>query len=208
MNGRTRQQLFATLHEQFDLSELRKLAFDLGLDHENLPGETRRDFVISLISTAQNHGKLEQLNALLNESLVQRANVPPRSPQPESQNRIPFLLIGLVAIVIVVVALIWLWPTGDRPNGTATPADTILLQVQVVSSDNQTAVANAKVTLSLADQLFPQERTDSNGIAVFRLSAETRDEIARITVEANEQVEDQTITVKPGMSAVEFQIRP
>ncbi|GJM42020.1 MAG: hypothetical protein DHS20C20_23020 [Ardenticatenaceae bacterium] len=207
MNGRTQKQLYEILHNQLNLSELRALAFRLGIDHENLPGDTRRDFVISLIETAQRHNKLAQLNQLVDTELENRDGPTPPS-HPNKQNQVPLWAIGLVGLVILVIAAIMLWPEGNSATETPTPEGTILLQVQVVSSENQTAVSNAKVSLNIAEELFPQQRTDSNGLAVFRLEAQLEGEIARITVEANEQVETQTISVMSGMRAVEFQIRP
>jgi hypothetical protein len=49
------------LVSSFSLSELRDLCFDLGIDFEDVPGETRRMKVIELIGHLQRRGRLEEL---------------------------------------------------------------------------------------------------------------------------------------------------
>lgn len=67
MNGRTPQKLYALLDKHFNISELRQLAFTLGIDHENLEGSTKRDFILALISHAQRHALITELEALIEE---------------------------------------------------------------------------------------------------------------------------------------------
>ena len=47
--------------QYFDLGELRTIAFDLGISHDDLRGSTRSEFVESLIGYCHRNGKLSQL---------------------------------------------------------------------------------------------------------------------------------------------------
>ncbi|VAW39360.1 hypothetical protein MNBD_CHLOROFLEXI01-1769 [hydrothermal vent metagenome] len=64
MNGRTPQQLKSLLENRFNPSELRQLAFALDIDHEDLEGNTKPVFILSLIGYAQRHDLIESLSEL------------------------------------------------------------------------------------------------------------------------------------------------
>lgn len=51
------------LIEAFNLSELKKLCFDLDIRHESLPGETIDDKARELVAYCCRHGRLPQLVA-------------------------------------------------------------------------------------------------------------------------------------------------
>jgi hypothetical protein len=55
------------LAEYFNISELRGLCFDLGIDYENLPGETRSDFAREVLDYAKRHGQIPELFAKVKE---------------------------------------------------------------------------------------------------------------------------------------------
>lgn len=214
MNGRTSQQLFALLHDQFNLSELRQLAFELKINHENLPGDTRRDFARSLVEHAERHGLTNALNQLVDRELAARkekaaqtsAHIQTNEAQQENGLLVYWPVFLVVGVLVIVVTLL-LWPKNE-PVSEATPSgETILLQVQVVSSEDQKPLSNVAVSLDYADSLFPVERTDSTGKAVFLLPAEAEGQIVRITVEADPP-ETQNVTVNAQMQVVMFQIRP
>lgn len=58
----TRQQLLDLLDARLDRAELRELAYDVGLDLDNLEGDTKREDLISLL---RYHDQRQTLNALV-----------------------------------------------------------------------------------------------------------------------------------------------
>jgi hypothetical protein len=54
-------RLRRTLAARFDMSELRVLCFDVGIDHENLPGETKADIARELVAYCIRHGRISKL---------------------------------------------------------------------------------------------------------------------------------------------------
>ena len=56
-------QLRQLLTQQFNMSELHHLAFDLGIEYEELAGSNRSDKVVSLIEYSQRNGRLTNLIA-------------------------------------------------------------------------------------------------------------------------------------------------
>ncbi len=55
------------LVKYFNKSELKELGFELGLDDENLEGETKNELAISLVKRAWRHGLFLKLNKLLQQ---------------------------------------------------------------------------------------------------------------------------------------------
>jgi internalin A len=62
---RDMRPLVSRLIQQFNRAELRQLAFDLQLDHENLPGETKSDLVRELALACRRHGRLAELERVV-----------------------------------------------------------------------------------------------------------------------------------------------
>lgn len=54
-------QLRRSLTQHFSKSELRHLAFDLGVEYEELPGSTRSDKALALIGYLQRYGRFSDL---------------------------------------------------------------------------------------------------------------------------------------------------
>jgi hypothetical protein len=54
-------RLRRTLAARFDMSELRVLCFDVGIDHEDLPGETKADMARELVAYCVHHGRISKL---------------------------------------------------------------------------------------------------------------------------------------------------
>ena len=54
-------KLFQKIDQHFNDSELRNLAFRLGVEYENLTGETRRDKARELVTHMQRHVRLSEL---------------------------------------------------------------------------------------------------------------------------------------------------
>jgi hypothetical protein len=54
-------KLRRTLAAGFDMSELRVLCFDVGIDHEDLPGETKADMARELVAYCIRHGRISKL---------------------------------------------------------------------------------------------------------------------------------------------------
>ena len=59
--------LVHNLIRQFDIAELRHLAFELQIDHEDLPGETKMDLARELALHCQRRGRLAELEQVVRE---------------------------------------------------------------------------------------------------------------------------------------------
>lgn len=214
MNGRTPQQLQATLDKQFNMVELRRLAFDLNIDDENLESKTKQDFILSLIKYAQRRNLTNDLWTLVeNHQQDQSVRPKPSIWERSSLGTKVTIISVLVTIVGIVVTLMSVLPKQSDNDVHPTPTvpvsvDKFLVQVKVLSSEDQTPIDNVKVSIELADQLYPQQRTDSTGLAVFELPTHLDGQVARVIVDNDDQVESQFVTVTVGMRTVEFQIRP
>lgn len=206
MNGRTSQDLLNVLDKHFNNADLRELARDIGTNYENLAGDTKRGRILSLIEFVEHREKGDELWKMVMEKrpFLQKEGEPVQMKK-FSIDTIKWiaLVLGVIAAVITIIQL-WQSIGGEKDPEQGR----ILLQVQVNNSENQQAVANATVFLDVANQLFPQQRTDGNGRAVFELSTALVGDLASITVQVNEQVQKQTITVDLDMRPVEFQMRP
>jgi hypothetical protein len=55
------QHLFKVLSDYFNKGELRDLCFELGIDYDDLDGDTRRDKARELVAFARRHGRLDEL---------------------------------------------------------------------------------------------------------------------------------------------------
>lgn len=58
---RHRAKLRQVLVHSFNKSELKNMAFDLGVDYENLPGETKEDMARELITYLERRGRVHEL---------------------------------------------------------------------------------------------------------------------------------------------------
>lgn len=218
MNGRTPHNLLRILDKHFDTVALRELAYEMGADYENLVGENKRARFLSLIQYAEQRDRIDELlqfvverRPFLRKELKSSAVFASKSIWGRMSLGTKVTIMSIIVTIIgIVVTLATFFPEtlGITPKATSTPANRILLQIQVNSVEDLSAVANAKVTLNVAEQIFAPQRTDSNGRAVFAFSTEMAGKVAHITVEANSQIETQNITIDVEMRAVEFQIRP
>lgn len=88
----TPQQLYKAIASAFNLSELRTLTYDLGIEYENLEGSTKNTKALALVQYAQRHNMMEKLishvqrvrpNALPSgATAVQPDTPPPATPTP------------------------------------------------------------------------------------------------------------------------------
>jgi len=134
----TPQQLYKAIASTFNLGELRTLAFDLGIDYEDLEGSSRTTKALALVQYAQRHSALNQLI-----DLVRRARpkaLPPGATAAPPDN------------------------TPPTPEGTTTtPAQpTIVVQGDYVAGDK---TGGDKVE---GDKITVGNITNSTGIAIGR----------------------------------------
>ncbi len=57
----TESQLHHILNKRCNIPELRTFCFDLDIDHENLPGDTKIEKAIGLVSYLARHNRLSDL---------------------------------------------------------------------------------------------------------------------------------------------------
>lgn len=62
-----KRQLRKIIDEHFNESELKDLAFELGIEYDNLEGRTKSNRVISLVEYARRHGLTDKLIGLVEE---------------------------------------------------------------------------------------------------------------------------------------------
>ncbi|MCP4421315.1 MAG: hypothetical protein GY805_32290 [Chloroflexi bacterium] len=228
MNGRKPKNLLTLLNKYFDDADLRELAATLGVDYQNLIGESKRARLLSLIQHAERHNMSDELVALVIEErpflrqelggLVETEEPTRRQAAGESfWERMSFgtkvtIVSIIVTIISIIIALIGFFPEvifGNPATVFPTSVNKILLQVQVNSAVDQLPIANATVRLDVAGQLFSPQRTDSNGRAVFDLPVGISSDLARLTVEfTGFEIETQNITLESEPMLFEFQLRP
>lgn len=81
----TRGEMLDRLIRHYDLSELRRLCFELNVPYEELPGETLSNKAISLIEWLERHERLpELLSRLQRPAAPPDPTPPPVAPPPES----------------------------------------------------------------------------------------------------------------------------
>jgi len=61
LDGPQRQQLRTYLSDRFSLQDLKEMVFDLGYDHESLPGSSKPEFVRELLAYCEREGALAGL---------------------------------------------------------------------------------------------------------------------------------------------------
>lgn len=127
----SRARLRQNLIQAFDLSELRALCVDLGLDWENIGGETKNDKALNLVLELE---KAERIPELLAKCKTQRPNldwsvdwtdVKPKELEPQYKltRKLTYGLIGLAAasavgIGLVVTRVFAPEPAGPKRMGT------------------------------------------------------------------------------------------
>ncbi|WP_420629656.1 hypothetical protein [Candidatus Leptofilum sp.] len=60
--------LYAALNQKYSKSELRKLAFELDIDYEDIEGQNKSAKVLALVQYAQRHSRLEEIAAYIRRS--------------------------------------------------------------------------------------------------------------------------------------------
>ena len=86
-----RVQLRRSLEEFFDLAELHTLCFDLGVDFENLPGDTKSEKVIALIEHLDHRERLPELVAAYKRDRPESERKGPRHPATAQSIALPAL---------------------------------------------------------------------------------------------------------------------
>ncbi len=81
-NSEIRDNLYLNLSKYFNVDELNMLVFQLGIDVENLNRDTKSELILSLLSYAERHDKLEELIILGNQ---QRPNLTWPTDIPEQR---------------------------------------------------------------------------------------------------------------------------
>jgi hypothetical protein len=85
--------LLNLLDADFDLSELQDLSFLLGVDYENLGGETKRGKARELLLSMQRHGRLPDL-------IASCAGLRPRAAWPAPSKQLPYIAKLEKAVVV------------------------------------------------------------------------------------------------------------
>ncbi len=106
------------LASYFSESELNDLCFDLNIDYENLPDQTKLEKARELIIYCQRHGRMADLMARCQELRPQlsweyQGGSPPKVKEPERENKARSTLAGRVmigsfVIVICAIAVVYL----------------------------------------------------------------------------------------------------
>lgn len=78
--------LHKQIDERFSFSEVRTLCFDMGIDFDNVPGDTKSAFIRNLLVSVAREGRLQELVDLVREqrSFINWENVPQGFELPKS----------------------------------------------------------------------------------------------------------------------------
>lgn len=142
----TPQQLYKAIASTFNLGELRTLAFDLGIDFEDLEGSSKTTKALALVQYAQRHSALDQLIALVQRT---RPNAlppgataaPPDNPPPATSTPPTIVVQGD-------------YVAGDKTGGDKVGGD----KITVGNITNSTGVAMGRGASAQVDINTPQDR--------------------------------------------------
>jgi hypothetical protein len=117
----TKQELRRKIDKLFSEEGVKDLCFDLDIDFDNLPGETKKDIVRELVVYCEQHGRLEELASVcamkwpnetwiineLTESRVEEMALRDEGRRsPLAQYRTPILAVVAVAIISLMFGII------------------------------------------------------------------------------------------------------
>ena len=119
------QELRQILNEYFNLTELKDLCFDLRIDYENLPGETKQDKARELVDHARRHGLS---NALIVTSRQRRPNAPWRNEPGLTARTTAALLPAVVPVLKRLESLVSLRYDSIIAHGFSGVSADIILQ--------------------------------------------------------------------------------
>lgn len=193
MTETLRIQLHDKIQDYFNSSELRSLCFSLGLDYDDdLPGATKSEKIISLITLCQRKDKLLDLIKLCKE---QRPHVsweydfdadPPLSSSSTQNNthRFEKIWLPLIIAIIGLVGVVFTAVLNNLPLTIGSPTPTTFdYQIRVEDQISGEAIKDAKVTIDVSGQAPKNEYTDSNGVARIFIDTLRAGEPGKLMVE-------------------------
>jgi hypothetical protein len=159
----TRFTFQQALAQHFNLDELRTLAFELGIEHDDIPAAVRGAYARELISYCER--RPDYIRRLIELCKRERPEVDWSYTQlrqrktPQAARRFLWPIIGVLSLVIVSIFL-YLFVKG---------IGTFDYAISVSSADTEAGISGAKVTLELQDLPPKDDFTDANGYVVFSI---------------------------------------
>lgn len=170
MTTDSRNQLLEQINRYFNSTELHSLCFSLGLDYDDeLPGTTRSEKIIALITWCERQDRLLDLVGLCRE---QRPTINWNldfetglsSSLPVTQMNAHRLEKYWIPIIVAIIGLAGVVFTAIYTNASKTPS-VFDYQVRVIEESSGTPISGAKVTIEVGGQAPMNEFADSEGVA-------------------------------------------
>lgn len=138
-------QIYNLMAQTFDQEDVRNICFRLGVDYDDLRGETKSARIRDLVQKTDQGGE-ERLNKLLMVCRSLRPNIDwPQlispAPDPISPPRPPLSVWILVGGAIVVLVLLW-QSVGGKDEGSAT-----MVPASMLSATNQVTMETPTLTM-------------------------------------------------------------
>ena len=172
------------IEKLFNNEELKDLCQCVGIDYDDLAGETKSAKVRELIAHCLRRGLYPQLiqccrDARPHAVWPERPPLMPSAPTPSrSDQKSPFIIwgvIGIVLIAIVVGLIFWLLGQSEKESNIAVR----------IADENGESIQGASILL-FYEGGTRQEYSDSNGSANIQITYDQPKTDVRVIVEANE----------------------
>lgn len=184
------------LSQHFNLDELQGLTHDLGIDHEEIPSNTKAEFVRELVRYADRHqltddlilhieNKRPFLSSTDIEQLTDKKDIQQKKISNKGNGMKSFLKNWelIVAFIVVMGTLITTaitqWPVGTSNNRN------ILYTISIIDSENGEPINQASVVISFANSAPLSNLTDQNGNVTFSIAQKDQNNQISITVRKN-----------------------
>jgi hypothetical protein len=113
----TRSELHRILDDYFSASELRSLCFDLGVDHDDLPGDGQEAHARELVAFLERRGRLAEL-----EAACRRLRPGALAPSAKAPWHSKTLLVNTALIAVALVNILLRFAT-DQGVSLRKPTD-------------------------------------------------------------------------------------
>jgi hypothetical protein len=136
MDIKQRKKIREILTNRFSEGELKTLAFDLGIDYENLPGGSKADTARELVRYCERKGLVRELVTAITEVHPKVAGdipvhvIPNQSVRPgQKRGRLPYVIViltlSVTAIVIGFIFMAFQFSSSARSLQTPPPTATV-----------------------------------------------------------------------------------
>lgn len=152
----TPQQLYKAITNAFNLNELRTLAYDMGIDYEDLEGSSKTTKALALVQYAQRHNMMGKLIAQVQRT---RPNaLPPGAAAVQPGSTPPTTAAGDAAATLTPPTIVVQgdYVAGDKTGGDKVGGD----KITVGNITNSTGIAIGRGASAQVNINAPQSRDE------------------------------------------------